>query len=222
MSLNLNMPEYFIAFTIGIFGSMHCLGMCGGITNILFKKNKTSYKYLYNFFRIISYVLITIMLHLFGFFIFENNNILKIIIKIFSNIILITIVLQATNIKTPFLNIEKILYQNINIIIVIINKVKFKNNNLNAIITGLTWGLIPCGLIYSVIVWSIGYESIFKSILIITFFGLGTLPSMLFTPIILNKIKFLLNIKIIKYVFFLFVFLFSCKNIIESFTIQCH
>ena len=57
--------DYFSAFVIGILGSGHCLGMCGGITSMLtsaLPKNSSYSKTLlvicYNFGRIFSYSLI--------------------------------------------------------------------------------------------------------------------------------------------------------------------
>ena len=39
---------------------------------------------------------------------------------------------------------------------------------------GLVWGWLPCGLVYSVLIWSIGAGSAVEGALRMFFFGLGT------------------------------------------------
>ena len=44
---------------------------------------------------------------------------------------------------------------------------------------GLVWGWLPCGLVYSVLIWSISAGSARKGALLMLSFGLGTLPALL-------------------------------------------
>ncbi len=46
---------------------------------------------------------------------------------------------------------------------------------------GLCWGLMPCGLIYSSLAWAATAQDAGLSALMMLFFGLGTLPTMLAT-----------------------------------------
>ena len=44
---------------------------------------------------------------------------------------------------------------------------------------GLVWGWLPCGLVYSVLVWAIGAGGAPQGALLLLSFGLGTLPALL-------------------------------------------
>ena len=43
----------------------------------------------------------------------------------------------------------------------------------------MVWGWLPCGLVYSVLVWAIGAGGALKGALLLLSFGLGTLPALL-------------------------------------------
>ncbi|HHW77936.1 MAG TPA: sulfite exporter TauE/SafE family protein [Xanthomonadaceae bacterium] len=44
---------------------------------------------------------------------------------------------------------------------------------------GLVWGWLPCGLVYSVLVWAMGAGGAGQGALLLLSFGLGTLPTLL-------------------------------------------
>lgn len=44
---------------------------------------------------------------------------------------------------------------------------------------GLVWGWLPCGLVYSVLIWAVAAGSAWKGALLMLAFGLGTLPTLL-------------------------------------------
>jgi sulfite exporter TauE/SafE len=50
-----------------------------------------------------------------------------------------------------------------------------------ALILGMLWGWLPCGLIYSTLGWAALQPTVGSAALTMVFFGLGTLPSMLAT-----------------------------------------
>src|SRR5690606_8491835 len=50
-----------------------------------------------------------------------------------------------------------------------------------ALLLGGIWGWLPCGLVYSALAWSASAASIGEAALLMTFFGLGTLPAVLAT-----------------------------------------
>lgn len=53
------------------------------------------------------------------------------------------------------------------------------DSSAKALILGMLWGWLPCGLVYSTLTWSIASGSALDGALIMLFFGLGTLPMML-------------------------------------------
>ncbi len=52
-------------------------------------------------------------------------------------------------------------------------------NPLQAYATGLVWGWLPCGLVYSVLIWSLASGSALRGAGLMLGFGLGTLPNLL-------------------------------------------
>jgi len=44
---------------------------------------------------------------------------------------------------------------------------------------GLVWGWLPCGLVYSVLIWSVSAGGAAEGALLMLSFGLGTLPAVL-------------------------------------------
>ena len=57
-----------------------------------------------------------------------------------------------------------------------------------ALFLGMLWGWIPCGLVYSVLIWSISAGSIVEGALLMLAFGLGTLPNLLAMGVIAEKL----------------------------------
>ncbi|MEJ2508051.1 MAG: sulfite exporter TauE/SafE family protein [Gammaproteobacteria bacterium] len=49
----------------------------------------------------------------------------------------------------------------------------------HALLLGLIWGWLPCGLVYSVLIWAIAAGSVGQGALLMLSFGLGTLPALL-------------------------------------------
>jgi sulfite exporter TauE/SafE len=199
--------DYITAFSIGLFSSGHCFGMCGGIIGFLSlnTKNKKLYPILYNLGRILTYVFITLFVNFFGLFFFKLNEFFSFLLIFCSNIILIFIGLYIANIINLILFVEMLFSKYLNKIFILINKIKYKETILNSFFLGMAWGFVPCGLVYSTILWGVSYHSCLKSVLLIIFFGMGTLPSMLFASasgffkkVILNKkLKTLIGLLII-------------------------
>ena len=67
------------------------------------------------------------------------------------------------------------------------------NSPQKAIALGALWGWLPCGLIYSMLTWSLASGSTTTGALIMTSFGLGTLPALLVISYSFIKAKTLLN-----------------------------
>ncbi|HKK06165.1 MAG TPA: sulfite exporter TauE/SafE family protein [Gammaproteobacteria bacterium] len=50
---------------------------------------------------------------------------------------------------------------------------------IHALLLGLIWGWLPCGLVYSVLIWAIAAGSVGQGAALMLSFGLGTLPALL-------------------------------------------
>lgn len=58
-----------------------------------------------------------------------------------------------------------------------------------ALLYGMLWGWLPCGLVYVVLLMSITAGSALQGALMMAVFGLGTLPSMLSAGVMLGWVR---------------------------------
>lgn len=219
------------AFIIGLVGNIHCLGMCSGIILLLSlnlsenKKNeKLLYQIYYNTGRIIGYLIINVIAFTLGIIIIktlgiENTKFLKLISGI-TLILISTYLISSINLIKKFEQFGSKIWIQIKKITKIIIPVK---NPIQAIILGILWANIPCGLVYSTLIWSISSGSIVKSLTLMILFGLGTLPSMLGLGFISTKTKKIVNSKFFKIVSFFILISLGFFNIYEYFNNEnCH
>ena len=66
-------------------------------------------------------------------------------------------------------------------------------NPLQAVALGALWGWLPCGLIYSTLIWSATASDWQTSALLMACFGLGTIPAMLATGLLASQVQSLLK-----------------------------
>jgi len=179
---------YWTAFTIGLFGSLHCIGMCGPIALAMpLQKNSRFYlltnSFLYNFGRAITYGLLGIFIGIIGEGIIFAG--LQKILSIVTGVMLLSMVFFSVNIERkivsfPFFNQFYLLVKNL------LGK-HLQKNSLGTILTiGLLNGLLPCGLVYLALIGSLSAGSVWASSVYMFMFGLGTMPLMLLFLLIGN------------------------------------
>jgi sulfite exporter TauE/SafE len=192
--------DYFSAFIIGIIGSTHCIGMCGGITSMLTtalpKKNSTSNLImvtLYNVGRVSSYALIGAIVGYTGSTAARNMGIPLAGLRLLAAIFLIFLGLYLGQWLMWIARIEsfgKILWKKISPLSKNLIPV---DTPLKALSLGALWGWLPCGLVYSTLTWSMASGNTISGALIMACFGIGTLPALVLMSLSTIKIKQLLN-----------------------------
>ncbi|MCL1077260.1 sulfite exporter TauE/SafE family protein [Parashewanella spongiae] len=181
------------ALLVGLMGAGHCFGMCGGLVaafssqtttvkigeNLLLKQIWLQLSY--NFGRIVSYSLAGAIVGgsaaSLGSF-FEIDNYL-IGLRIFAGLMMIITGLYVSQIWFGLTKIEiigKFLWKFIQ---PFATKLLPIQTRPKAIIAGLVWGWLPCGLVYSMLTWAVASGSALDGATIMAAFGLGTLPSLL-------------------------------------------
>lgn len=194
------MTEYITVFLVGLFGGVHCVGMCGGIVSILSfgispDKKQSPINLLpillgYNIGRISSYTLAGAVIGgLSATFIslaglHQSQQVLQMIAAVF----MIALGLYLANIWTGLVKIELIgkkLWQKIE---PISRKFIPVTGFSKAVPLGFFWGWLPCGLVYSVLVMTLSAGSAAKGALLMLAFGLGTLPNLLAMGFVANKL----------------------------------
>jgi sulfite exporter TauE/SafE len=191
--------DYFSAFVIGILGSGHCLGMCGGITSMLTSAlpkdssySKTLLVICYNLGRIFSYSLIGAIVGFTGSVAAKNIGVPLSGLRMVSAIFLIFLGLYIGKWLMWLNRIEGLGKYIWRYLSPYSKQLIPVNSPVKALGLGALWGWLPCGLIYSMLTWSLASGDVTKGALIMTFFGLGTLPALLIMSYSFIKAKTLL------------------------------
>ena len=208
------------AFTIGFLGSGHCIGMCGGITSAISLSLKDQTKSQsatllmgYHIGRIISYSTAGFLLGSIGFFLGDINPTIKIILRSFSGVVLILIGLYISDLWRILSSLETLGKYLWGHLYPLAKKRLSETGIKNALILGMIWGWLPCGLVYSTLLWSTGQGSPTTSALLMICFGLGTTPTLLLTGVLSRQVTRLFKTKIARHTSAILLILFGLWTI---------
>lgn len=164
-------------FSIGLLGSLHCVGMCGPIALSLPVHNTSSFsKYLniiiYNFGRAIAYSLMGLVMGLLGssFHFFGYQQLLSIVAGV-----LILIFALLYFFKPSAINFS---IGNSTIVRKLSQEMKKEKSFKTFFTIGFLNGFLPCGLVYMALITAFATGTVFKGSMFMFFFGLGTIPMM--------------------------------------------
>jgi len=201
----LDAQTYVSAFLIGLLGGVHCVGMCGGIMGALtlgiqpgqypatgkFASKLFPYLLSYNLARIASYVLAGLIFGGLGALITDLFvlNKAQLILKLIAGLFLIALGLYLANIWRGLTYIERIGGIIWKVIEPLARRFIPIKNIPQAWLAGFIWGWLPCGLVYSVLIWSLSSGSAIKGGALMLSFGLGTLPNLLAIGLFAGLVK---------------------------------
>ena len=172
------------ALLIGLAGSVHCVGMCGGIVaafSVTLPDNQPrfSYLFLYNLGRILSYGVIGAIAGGIGLAFSNSISAGTTILYFISALMLILLGLYIGNWWKVLRHHERLAQGPWRKIQPVSKAFLPMNHPAKALPFGLIWGWLPCGLVYSTLSWSVAAGSAAKGAMIMIFFGLGTLPALI-------------------------------------------
>ena len=200
--------DLFSAFIVGVLGSGHCIGMCGGITSMLTsalpqhtisesKGTRTTTKaqliIAYNIGRILSYSVLGAIVGFSGSIAAKNIGLPLTGMRIIAGIFLILLGLYLGQWLMWLNRIERLGKKLWQFISPLSKKVLPVDTTLKALGLGAIWGWLPCGLVYSTLTWSLASGNAYTGAGIMLFFGLGTLPALLTISLGLLSIKNILT-----------------------------
>lgn len=171
------------AFLVGLAGSVHCIGMCGGVISAFSfatppNANKELYALAYNIGRISTYVMLGALTGYAGS-IFSSANVTNFpILDYISIVFLFLLAFYISDIWKGLSYLEKlggIIWRRVQPISKKLIPIK---SPFHAILYGALWGFLPCGLIYSSLTWSLSSQSALQGAGMMLAFGLGTLPAL--------------------------------------------
>jgi len=186
----------FSAFIVGLFSTLHCLGMCGGIIGALslslpaeVRDNRLKllpYVAAYNVGRLGSYALAGAIAGGLG------ETIITGISPVNGHLILLGIAfatmtgigLYLAGWFPRFSRIEKLGRPIWAWLEPLGRRLLPVKSPIQAVIFGSIWGWLPCGLVYSVLLWSTSSGGSFHGAIFMLAFGLGTLPAVITAGIV--------------------------------------
>jgi uncharacterized protein len=193
-------------FLLGLFSSLHCIGMCGGVMSALsfsIAQNKKTQSatiiFFYNLGRIFSYTLMGLLLGFFAEQLIQWSGFHY--LRWLAGLMLIVMGLYLAGWWSGLVHLETLgryLWQYLQPLSKLILPV---NSMPKALVLGAIWGWLPCGLIYSMLVYAIAQASFVKAGLAMFAFGIGTLPSMIAAGFFADSLRQWLQSRIIRYSF---------------------
>ena len=178
------------AVLVGLLGGVHCVGMCGGIVTALTLglaehqgRGGARWAFLlaYNFGRIFSYTLAGALLGGLGWLAANWSGLHQIqqYLQLAAALFMVALGLYLGGWSQALGGVERaggFVWTRLE---PLGRRFLPVRTPLQALVLGVIWGWLPCGLVYSVLVWSIASGSPFKGASLMLAFGLGTLPNLL-------------------------------------------
>ena len=181
------------AFLVGLMGAAHCFGMCGGLVGAFASQQSSKstganrlaeqlqFVLSYNLGRILSYSLAGAMVGgsaaALGT-LFDIDGYL-LVLRLFAGIMMIITGLYVSQLWFGLVHIEAIGKGIWQLLKPYASKLIPINSLPQALVAGMLWGWLPCGLVYSTLTWSVAAGSAVEGAVIMFAFGLGTLPALL-------------------------------------------
>ena len=197
--------DWLSAFVIGLIGSGHCIGMCGGISTMLTSSLGQSSQSRalqlsigYHTGRIASYSLFGAIAGFTGAVSIKQLGLPLTVLQIIAGIFLVLLGLYIGQWYMGLTKIEAIgkrLWQRLSPLNQKLLPVDSLRKSLGL---GALWGWLPCGLVYSTLTWSIASGSTLNGAMVMFFFGLGTVPALLTVSLGIVNMKSLLSSKIFR------------------------
>lgn len=192
--------SYLSAFVVGLLGGVHCVGMCGGLVSAMTMGIANGvqkpigqilpFHIAYNSGRIISYVIAGALMGGVGVMLasFMPVYIAQKTLLVLAGVFMVLLGLYLSGWWMLLTRVEQagsFLWKRIEPVgrkLLPVTRVR------QAFVLGLLWGWLPCGLVYSVLIWSVSAGGVVEGGLLMLAFALGTLPNLLAMGVVAGKL----------------------------------
>ncbi|WP_425313814.1 sulfite exporter TauE/SafE family protein [Pseudomonas putida] len=186
------------ALVLGLLGGGHCLGMCGGLMGALTlaippeqRGKRLRLLLAYNLGRIFSYACAGLLLGLAGWAVASSPAALA--LRVVAALLLIAMGLYLAGWWSGLTRIEALgrgLWRHIQ---PMASRLLPVSSLPRALLLGALWGWLPCGLVYSTLLWAASQGNAGYSAVLMLAFGLGTWPVLLATGLAAERVNALLR-----------------------------
>jgi sulfite exporter TauE/SafE len=186
------------AFAVGLLGGVHCLGMCGGIVGALsfgLPKAKLGpqlgFQLAYNLGRILSYSLAGALAGGLGLLLAEHSGLAQAqrVLLLIASLFMVLLGLYLGGWWPSLARLERLglpLWRRLE---PLGRGLLPLRSPLQALLLGGLWGWLPCGLVYSNLIWSLSAGGATQGGLLMLAFGLGTLPNLLLMGVLASRLQ---------------------------------
>ncbi len=192
------LPLLISALVLGLLGGGHCLGMCGGLMGALTmaipaeqRSKRLRLLVAYNLGRVLSYAFAGLLIGLAGWAV--ANSPAAMALRILAALLLISMGLYLAGWWAGLTRVEAIgrgLWRHIQPFASRLMPVK---SVPRALLLGALWGWLPCGLVYSTLLWAASQGDAMDSALLMLAFGIGTWPVLLATGLAAERLTAVLR-----------------------------
>lgn len=196
MHLTTALPEigYLAVFLLGLLGGAHCIGMCGGIVSALSLPSGQRAiawprQWAYNLGRILTYAMLGCLAGAVGSASLVFNDFLPVQITLYvvANCLMLAMGLYLMGLTQILLPLERVGQGLWRLVQPLSARFMRRQDAASAFPLGLLWGLLPCGLTYSVLGTAVMSGSALNGGLLMLAFGAGTLPNLLLAGLLLAR-----------------------------------
>ncbi|MGM0988318.1 MAG: sulfite exporter TauE/SafE family protein [Pseudomonadota bacterium] len=185
----LDLPPLAAAFVFGLLGGAHCIGMCGGIMSALTFAVPPSMRSParlsglllgYNLGRIASYMVAGALVAGLGTLVALTPQ-ARLVLQVLAAVMLILMALYIADWWRGLLRVEALGRRFWKHLEPLGRRLMPVVRVPQAVALGAVWGWLPCGLVYSMLAWSLAIADPWRGAALMGAFGLGTLPALLAT-----------------------------------------
>lgn len=175
---------------IGFFSGFHCVAMCGGLCAAICHNQNTRQTLLTNLGRVFTYTLLgalfaglvqgaSLQLDLGSWGLF-----LRLVMGV---MLIITGLVMVLKDKAKWLVIQKPLpfWPKVSNKL---KKIQQSNSTAAVFFKGMLWGMIPCGLLYGMLLIAATTADLYRGASFMLFFGLGTVLPLLVSQVLMKKL----------------------------------
>lgn len=191
----MNLDLYFSLLLVGLLGSTHCIGMCGGLQQLFINMAPSRapiYVWIYQLGRLLSYLLITfIVSSMLNRFATQTEGLIPYAttIRLVAAIVMIWIGLNHF-VRIPLPAHFTIATQQLWTAMRRIAQPILPPKNIGQVLlVGMVWGWIPCSLVYSALAIALSANDTAASMLAMLCFGLGTMPALIGMGLLGNSLR---------------------------------
>jgi sulfite exporter TauE/SafE len=173
------------ALVLGFFGSVHCLGMCGGIAAALGQAlpdqsagGRLLSASVYSFGRVTSYVAAGAIVGFFGET-FTSWTGLTVGLRLLAGLLIVGFGLHVAGWWNGLAEIERIGLVVWRRLSPLARRIGPPDRVWKTFALGMVWGWLPCGLVYAALIGAAATGHAVSGAVFMACFGLGTLPALL-------------------------------------------